>query len=466
MLHELRACIVSADRMLLRRLGRLLESVACSAEQLIDPARAESLLSSDPPDFVIVDSAFEAATFRSICEAARYDLESGPTPVVLALVPRQTAAEVSAALTAGADDVLQKPLVAGEVLARMRAAARLREQLWRRHLQLGNSISPGCLPAPAWRALCSELARQQSGSGAVVAIHLDHLEHYQRGHGRIRAALLQGAVAQRLQSVGGEGVIWGELSDCFVALLTSSDTMAALSWAERIRLAVASEPFNLEGVSLQVTVSLGAAELGHNEAQAEAQARGAMQLAKASGRDCVVSAHEWVCECRRQAEEPVWLDSANAWDVMLPCSLTLSPEDTAEQAAALFAQTQLAHLPVVDSNGKLLGLLSARAIYAERKPDRKTVAKISPSVRFVRALMNPAAQFEEETTVRQLQTHFAEARNSVVVITRGGEPLGLLYSHTLAAMQEQLHRNSFTQGNFSLESDYLTTPEPCAVEEA
>jgi CBS domain-containing protein len=261
--------------------------------------------------------------------------------------------------------------------------------------------------------------------------------------------------------------VWGELGgECLAALLTSSDDVAALPWSERLRASLAERPFELDGQSLPVTVSIGVASLGASESQAYEQAQGAMQLACNSGHNCVVSASEWQSECRRREDEPSWLDSANAWDVMIPHPLALYPEDTVEQAMALLAQTQAAHMPVVDGSGKLVGLVSARSI---QQVERKTSSpRGSGSIRFVRAIMQSApTQFEEDTPVRQMQNFFAGDPSPVAVVTRQGRPLGLIYSHSLAAMEERLTRGTFAARRaFSLDSEYLNTPEVCAVDEA
>jgi len=463
---SLHALLLSADRMLLRRLTRLLESVGSRVDQLAEVDRVEPLLAATRPDFVIVDTDLPAGTLQSICRTAVDDLETGPPPVILALVARHESSRVADALAGGAHDVLHKPLVPGEVLARLRAAARLREQLWRRHMQLGNSETLGCLPPPAWRALAAEVARQRSGIGACVVVHLDHLHDHAISQGRVFAARLRAEVIERLQAAGGDEVVWGELEDnSFAALLTSSDDVAALAWAERLRAAVAERPLELDGQSIRITASMGIAQLGGSEALAEEQARGAMQLARSSGRNCVVSAAEWQNERRRQEDEPSWLDSANAWDVMIPHPLALFPEDTVEQAVALMTQTQLAHIPVVDGAGKLVGLVSARSV---QTGERKTAPRGSGSVRFVRAVMQSApTQFEEDTPVRKMQAFFATDPSPVAVVTRQGRPLGLVYSHSLAAMQEQLTRSTFASHSpFSLDSSYLTTPDGCAVDDS
>jgi DNA-binding response OmpR family regulator/CBS domain-containing protein len=464
--ESLRALLVSTDRPLLRRLTWLLESIGCAGDSLADPHRAEALLLASPPDFLIVDTDLPGEWAANLCRQAVEADEEGPPPVVLALVARRDAAQIATAFAAGADDILHKPLVVGEVLARLRTAARLRQQQWHRHIQQGNSETPGCLPAPAWKALASEVAQQANGSGAVVFLSLDYLPIHIQRLTRRGAARLKAAVVERLQAAGGDEAVWGEMDDgCYAALLTSCDEPTALAWAERLRTSVAERPLEVESQVFSVTISLGVAALGAGDAVVEERVRGALQLACRSGRDCVVSATDWEADCKRLVDQPSWLDTANAWDIMLPAPLALYPDDTVEQAAVLLAQTQLGHLPVVDGTGRLVGLLSARSLQpAER---RTNPPRGSGSIRYVRAVMHPTpAQFEEDTPARKIASFFAAESAPVAVVTRHGRPLGILYSHTLTSLQESLTPRTFASGKtFSLNSDYLVTSEAYALEE-
>jgi DNA-binding response OmpR family regulator/predicted transcriptional regulator len=462
------ALLVSTDRPLLRRLSGLLESIGCNTDSIAEPQQARSLVEATRPDFLLVDTDLPGDVSQALCRAAT-DVGDATLPaVVLALVARRESARIPEILAAGADDILHKPLVPGEVLARVRAAARLREQQGRRYFQQGNAQTPGCLPSPAWRALAGEVARQAAGSGACVLMTIDHFRQHAALLSRMGAVQLQSLVIERLQAAGGEGVVWGELEDdCFGALLTSSDDVAALSWAERLRVAVADRPFPWLDQAFHVTMSMGVAPLAGNEALAEQRARGALRLAQSSGHNYVASAAEWDHDQKRQADQPSWMESATAWDIMLPAPLALYPDDTLEQAALLLAQTQFSHLPVADDNGRLVGLVSARSVnLSERKTDS---ARKSASIRFVRAIMQATpAQCEDDEPVRKLASFFASEPTPVVVVTRQGKPLGLIHNHALSGMLECLSQRTFSAGrrSFSLDSSYLAAPETWVAEEA
>src|SRR5712675_696576 len=103
---SLHALAFSTDRLLLRRLTRLLKSVGCRVDQLAQMDRAVSVLDAMRPDFVIVDGDLPAETLESICRTAVDDLDAGPPPVVLALSARHDARHIAAVLAAGVDDVL------------------------------------------------------------------------------------------------------------------------------------------------------------------------------------------------------------------------------------------------------------------------------------------------------------------------------------------------------------------------
>jgi CheY-like chemotaxis protein/CBS domain-containing protein len=464
--ERFKALLIAHDRPLLRRLSALLESVGVSPRCVADPAQGRRLLATAQVDLVIVDMGLPEEQAEAICRMVLDSPDDQAEPVLIGMAPRHDSSRISAALAAGVDDILHKPLAAGEVFARIRAAARLREQQWRRHIQQGNAETPGCLPTPAWKALAGEVARQPTGLGAMLLLGIDHYLPLASELSRCSLCLLRAAVLERLQASGGESVVWGELGDdAFAGLLTSSDDLAAMALAERLRGAVEERPFELDGHSRQLSVSMGVASLCGSHELAEQRCRGALQLAQRSGHNCVVSSTEWENERKRMQDQPSWLDSANAWDIMLPAPLALYPDDTVDQAATLLAQTRLAHLPVVDTAGRLVGLVSARALHAaERKP---AAPRGSGSIRFVRAVMQSSpTHFEEDTPARQIADHFAGESSTVTVVTRLSRPLGLIYRHSLAGLAESLPvRSSLETRPFSLDSDYLLTPEPLAVED-
>src|SRR5687768_13259310 len=110
------ALACSTDRLLLRRLTRLLQSIGCRVDPLTKPDRAARLLSAIRPDFVILDGDLPGDALQSLFPAAIEDHDNGPPPAILVLVSRHDLQQVTTALACGADDVLHKPLVAGEVL--------------------------------------------------------------------------------------------------------------------------------------------------------------------------------------------------------------------------------------------------------------------------------------------------------------------------------------------------------------
>lgn len=456
--------VVSSDRAVHRTIARLLEAVGCQVDALLDCERLSLLMATSQYDFVVVDGDLPEDQALKICRRLTEGEEDSPSPIVLFLVSGKNTALVALALSAGADDILHKPLNTGEVLARFRAASRLREQQRRRLLQHGRSDTPGFLPGAAWRALAKEVASQASG-GAMVLLAFDHFANQVSLIGKDGGQRLWWMACERLQLLSCETTVWGELGGGILAALQPhADEVAAIAWAEQIRSAMAEKPFDLEGRSIRLSPSIGVSDLGNKECMAEDRARGALEFARRSGGNCAVPAMEWERERRRLGDQASWMECSSAWDIMLPCPLSLHSQDTVDQAAVLLSQTQLAHVPVVDATGRLLGLVSARSVQhgGKKQPVRGT-----GSIRFVRAVMIASPpEFSEDTSVKKVAEFFAGDPSPVAVVTRQGRPLGLIYSHALAALEERLSRRSFEPlVPFSLDTDYLVTCEPAAVED-
>jgi diguanylate cyclase (GGDEF)-like protein len=136
---------------------------------------------------------------------------------------------------------------------------------------------------------CARLCQRQAQPLAALLIDVDHFKQINdtHGHGAGDFVLQQvGALlAQQFRAADVCGRIGGEE---FAVLLVDTDTIAATSVAEKLRLTVAATPMAWQTQILHVTVSIGVA--CHN-AQLGAllhQADTAMYRAKADGRNRVV----------------------------------------------------------------------------------------------------------------------------------------------------------------------------------
>jgi len=142
-----------------------------------------------------------------------------------------------------------------------------------------------------------ESALQQSSQGhhPVVAImaDIDHFKVVNDTHGHLMGDKVLVEVSNRIRSalrnfdeVGRYG------GEEFLLVLNGTNLVTARNVAERIREHVASQPINLQGLEIQVSISLGvaAAHSGETTDLLLARADKALYAAKAAGRNCVVIA--------------------------------------------------------------------------------------------------------------------------------------------------------------------------------
>ena len=166
-----------------------------------------------------------------------------------------------------------------------------------KHLQdvARNDSLTGLLNTSAFKDAAENLARLCQRTGApfcVVFVDLDHFKRVndERGHG-VGDMVLREA-AQSLFATTRESDVLGRIGgEEFAVFLPQTDMVGALTLAEKIRHTIEVLPLHVGMVSLQVTASLGVAEVPAGELElkdALVCADEAMYEAKAQGRNRVV----------------------------------------------------------------------------------------------------------------------------------------------------------------------------------
>ena len=118
------------------------------------------------------------------------------------------------------------------------------------------------------------------------------------------------------------------------------------------------------------------------------------------------------------------------------------PEDTLDQAAAIFRQTGAAHLAVTDHAGHFLGLVSRSSVTLG--PQGKKTPGQTGSVRLVRHLMtSDVTKLPEDATFDEIMQNCGRDGNGVAAILREKRILGLVYSNQLADLQDRVTPMSF-----------------------
>ena len=136
--------------------------------------------------------------------------------------------------------------------------------------------------------------QQSHQAYGVIMADLDHFKQVNDRLGHSAGDLVLRECARRMSSVMRKTDAIGRYGgEEFVFVIDCDDTAALKAAAERVRNAIADQPFELSGGRQSVTVSLGAA-LVHPAVTSPAEltglADGALYQAKANGRNCSVVA--------------------------------------------------------------------------------------------------------------------------------------------------------------------------------
>jgi two-component system cell cycle response regulator len=145
------------------------------------------------------------------------------------------------------------------------------------------------------RSLETEFARVQRYDRplSVLMIDADDFKLINDRHGHFAGDEVLQALAIRLRGIVRQIDLLGRLGgEEFAVALMETDMPAALETAERLRLEIAAEPFQVAAGKIQVTVSVGVATRrarDDNAAQLLSLADKAMYLAKTGGRNRVIA---------------------------------------------------------------------------------------------------------------------------------------------------------------------------------
>lgn len=428
--------LVSADRPALRQLSRFLELFGYPVIQAADAELAVTAAIGRRPEIVLVDD--DLGGHESL-ELARYlrqqDCPEHPFLVIL-LTSEPRADRFIQALEAGVDDFLGKPVVYGELLARLRAAARVL-QAERRFADAAHvdGLTGLASRGAVRRELERHLGDDQQAAVSLILVDLDCVDFVNRSQGRQGGDRLLRQVAEELAKLqSGDELVARWRDDCFAVVLPHTSDVRAAAWAERARRALNHIEFETgDAQSLRVTASFGVAGSSHGALNAEellAQARQALDSAKRSGRNCVVRQGEFTGEDDRWQELAApgrLFEGTVARDVMAPCALVAQHDDNAQEVADRMRRGGLDVVAVVDADGKLAGLVHEQDLGS--RPPRAT-ARIADYLR------TEPPVFTENEPFKTLFDFFVEDARSHAVVVRDRVPLGIVSRESLAALIE------------------------------
>lgn len=282
----MRVLIAEEDTVARRVLETALSEWGHEVTGCADGASALRLLMGALPfDYALLDWSLPELDGPNICRAVR---KQSPSTYLLLLCKPGADQAPLAALDAGADDALAKPVEADLLQLRLRAGQKvldLRRELAAAQdmIRVKTSQDPvtglwnrEALIENMEREL--ERARRESAPVGFVLLDVDDFRLVNDTLGRLAGDGTLRQVGQRLRrSLRPYDVLGRYSGDQFLAILPGCDVPLAQALAERLRTAVSAQPFTLDEGTIRVSLSVGVAAAGGMQEQcpADAMARAA-----------------------------------------------------------------------------------------------------------------------------------------------------------------------------------------------
>lgn len=290
---DIKVVAVDDDPAVLAALKGLLEREGLALTAITDGTRLWEVLDEVSPDLLMLDVDMPRVGGIELCRAVRNDRRWSALPVVF-LTARRDPETVQTVFAAGADDYLNKPIVAGELTMRIRN--RLERIRLYRALADTDPLT-GVANRRKSSEMIEQLARVARRYGQPLSLAELDLDNFKQVNDRYGHAAGD-AVLRRLgellrRAFRGEDVVarWGG-EEFVVAMYGMSREDGVQRIAEALE-ALRREDFSPEGISDPVTFSAGVAQFPDDGADLRALYRAAdeaLYQAKSTGRDRVLPA--------------------------------------------------------------------------------------------------------------------------------------------------------------------------------
>jgi two-component system, cell cycle response regulator len=426
--------LVDDDSAMTRLLAKWLDREGYQTRSAGDGREALAAIEAECPDVLLTDWDMPNMDGLELCRRVR-ELNLPHYVYIVFLTVRSTPAEMIRGLEAGADDFLSKPVDQRELLARMRSAVRVFDLERRLNLLARNDLLTGLMTQRIfYETLEKERARVRRSGAALscVMMDIDFFKRVNDVHGHPAGDAVLKSVAELISKhcrVSDSPCRYG--GEEFCVLLPDATEENAVRWAERVRQTLAANIVSINGRELRITASFGVAQHRDDVQTAEElvdRADQALLCAKQSGRDCVV-AFDSLNNANdvdfKHAGQYGMFQETKVSQVMSPVVACLREDQTVGQAAEFFLRSRINSTPVVDAEGKLVGILSEKDLLAAM------IALDSWQLPVREVMKSNVIWYEEGTPIQTVYDFLCRVSIRRVVIVADGRPTGTISRGTL-----------------------------------
>lgn len=421
--------LVDDDPAMLRLLARWLEVAGYAVRTASDGNEAKIAIESQCPQIIVTDWEMPGLDGHELCRWVR--AQTLPHYVYLMLLTvRSGLDDLVRGLDSGADDFLKKPIDRDELIARLRSAGRVLE------LEQRLSILARCdglTGLPSRRTFFEFLQREWSRSQryhfplSCVMVDIDYFKRINDLYGHAAGDEVIRRVGECLaDGCRNSDVVCRYGGEEFCLLLPETNEDNAAIWANRIRQRLSEMVIEYGDQNLHITASFGIAQRMDDTTSPEQlvdMADQALLVAKRSGRDRVVNFHllaDAKPKSTNSTSPSVLLQDVAARQVMTTLVAGLHQEDTVDVALRHFLRFRIAIAPVVDGDGKLVGVLSEKDVMAAMLQANWWQLKIAD------VMKTNVVCYEEDTPALSIYEFLCRVTLRAAVIVKHGAPTGLI----------------------------------------
>lgn len=421
---------------MIRLLTKWLEGAGFQVRAAENGREAVQLIRQELPHFLLTDWEMPYMSGPELCRWLRE--QTLPRYVYTVLLTMRTGQDdVVRGLSAGADSLLRKPVDRDELVLRLKSGTRVLELEQRlRNLARVESLT-GLFTRNTFLDLIEKEWSRASRYHLPMSCAILDVDHGQRISERFGRQIAEEVVRQVARTISAASrnsdVIAHDGADAFLILLPETGEPQAAAWAERISAAVRQIEIPLENAApLQIAVSGGIAERLHDTTSATQllrMAEEALLVAKRSGRDRVVTHRSIGLRplADLAASDPAAaITGVPAHRAMTPLATCFRHDETVDSAARFFLRFRANPVPVVDGEGKLVGILAEEdvlAIMLHSDWQRRCIAEV----------MQPhAVSYCETAPVSEIYDFLCRvAIRGVVIVNDGQQPVGMIHRGSL-----------------------------------